>query len=53
MVVPDKPGQKSSQDPILTENAGHSDIPVIPAMAGSINRRITVQISLGKRRSLS
>jgi hypothetical protein len=54
IIVPGQTGQRSLQDPISMEKnwvSCHS--PVIPVMAGSRNRRIMVQVSLGKKQDLS
>jgi hypothetical protein len=40
-------GAKSSQDPISTNGLVQKCMAAIPAMWGSTNRKITVQVSLG------
>jgi hypothetical protein len=40
-------GGKRSQDPISTNGWAQWQVPVIPAIWGSINRRISIQVSLG------
>jgi hypothetical protein len=51
IMVPGQPRQKNLQNPISTEkNWARWHMPVILAMARSINRRTEVQASLGKKR---
>jgi hypothetical protein len=50
IVVPGQSGQKSSQDLHLNRKSWvRWHVPVIPATAGRINRRIEVQDGLGKK----